>query len=107
MRFLDKDLVLPPMGTAGAALTCFVVASTDLHRSGIMTARIREQLERLSGFQSHCTLSLTTVPVVLPSEIPGATLEEQVQTVADCVTQIILATNERKTMGAVNLHNLH
>src|SRR6266478_1021019 len=33
--YLDKDLVLPPMGTSGAAETFFIVASTDLQRSGI------------------------------------------------------------------------
>ena len=43
--YLDKDLVLPPMGISGATETFFVVASTDMDRSGIMTTRIREQLE--------------------------------------------------------------
>ena len=50
--YLDKDLVLPAMGTTGNAETFFVVASTDLQRSGIMTTRIREQLERMDELKS-------------------------------------------------------
>src|SRR4029077_20380983 len=79
--YLDKDLVLPPMGTSGAAETFFVVASTDLQRSGIMTTRIREQLERVSDLKTKCTLTIATVPVELPPSHPGETLEQQVQTV--------------------------
>jgi nitrogen-specific signal transduction histidine kinase len=94
--YLDKDLVLPPMGTSGAAETFFVVASTDLERSGVMTTRIREQLERVADLKTKCTLTITTVPLELPSENAGATLEQQVQTVADCVTQVILTTSERQ-----------
>ena len=93
--YLDKDLVLPPMGTSGAAETFFVVASTDLQRSGIMTKRIREQLERVIELKTKCTMTITTVPVEIPSMQAG-TPEQQVQTVADCVTQMILLSNARK-----------
>src|SRR5262249_2700638 len=41
--YVDKDLVLPPMGGSAAAQTFFVVASTDVNRAGIMMARIRSQ----------------------------------------------------------------
>ncbi len=98
--YLDKDLVLPPMGTSGAAETFFIVASTDLQRSGIMITRIREQLERVTDLKNKCTLTVTTVPVELPSGILGETLERQVQTVADCITQMILTTRERKQLRA-------
>jgi hypothetical protein len=98
--YLDKDLVLPPMGTSGAAETFYVVASTDLQRSGIMTARMREQLERVSDLKTKCTLTITTVPVELPSDNLGATLEEQVKTVAGRVTQMILKGRERKQSRA-------
>jgi sigma-B regulation protein RsbU (phosphoserine phosphatase) len=98
--YLDKDLVLPPMGTSGAAETFFVVASTDLRRSGTMTTRIREQLERVPDLKTKSTLTITTVPVQLPSGNADATLEQQVQCVADCVTQMILTTRDRKKPGA-------
>ena len=98
--YLDKDLVLPPMGTSGAAETFFIVASTDLQRSGIMTARIREQLERVSDLKTKCTLNITTVPVELPPPGPDESLEQQVQTVADRVTQTILVSRERKQLCA-------
>ncbi len=93
--YLDKDLVLPPMGMSGATETFFVVASTDIQRSGIMTTRIREQLERMSDLKAKCSLTVSTVPVELPSDYAAADLEQQVETVAHCVTQTILATTDR------------
>ena len=98
--YLDKDLVLPPMGTSGTTETVFVVASVDMDRSGNMTARIREQLERVTDLRTKCTFAITTVPVELPSGQMGGTLEEQIQTVAGCVTQIILTSRERKLLCA-------
>ncbi len=97
--YLDKDLVLPPMGTAGTTETFFVVASTDMQRSGIMTTRIREQLERLGDLKSKCTLTITTVPVELPGENAAETLEQQVQGVADRVTQMILSSREIRKLS--------
>jgi hypothetical protein len=41
------------MGTSGTTESVFVVASTDLQHSGIMTMRIREQLERVPDLKSH------------------------------------------------------
>src|SRR6202167_986733 len=64
--YLDKDLILPPMGTAGAAETFFIAASTDLDKSGIMTMRIREQLERVPGLKSRCTVTIMAAQVDLP-----------------------------------------
>ena len=97
--YLDKDLVLPPMGASGAAETFFVVASTDVPRSGIMTTRIREQLERLSDLTAKCKLTITTLPVELLPGHADATLEQQVQNVASSVTQMILTTRERQQPG--------
>ncbi len=98
--YLDKDLVLPPMGTSGAAETFFVVASTNLQRSGIMTTRIREQLERVTDLKSKCTLTITTVPVQFPDTGTNESLDQQVQTVAGCVTQLILTSMEQKHLSA-------
>jgi signal transduction histidine kinase len=97
--YLDKDLVLPPMGTSGTTETFFVVASTDMQRSGTMTTRIREQLDRLSELKAKCTLTITTLPVELPSDHPGGNLQEQVQGVADRVTQMIVASRERTQLS--------
>ena len=98
--YLDKDLVLPPMGTSATTEILFVVASTDLERSGIMTMRIREQLERLGDLKAKCMLTVTAVPVELFPPSPGASLEQQVQNVADRVTQMIMTSMERKQPGA-------
>lgn len=94
--YLDKDLVLPPMGISGLTETFFVVASTDMERSGIMTTRIREQLERMSDLKAKCSLTITSMPLELPSDHVEKDVEQQVQTVADCVTQAIMASVERK-----------
>jgi anti-sigma regulatory factor (Ser/Thr protein kinase) len=94
--YLDKDLVLPPMGTSGTTETFFVVASTGLQSSGTMTTRIREQLERVGDLKSKCTLSMTTLPVEIPAPGPNESLAQRVQTVADRVTQLILTSRERK-----------
>ena len=97
--YLDKDLVLPPMGTAGTTETFFVVASTDMQRSGIMTTRIREQLDRLGDLKTKCTVTITTVPVELPAENAEETLGQRVQGVADRVTQMILSSREIRKLS--------
>jgi signal transduction histidine kinase len=87
--YLDKDLVLPPIGLASTAETFFVVASTDMQRSGIMTTRIREQLEKTADLAQKSMLTITTTPVE-PSIKDGKTLEEQVDAVAKCVNEMIM-----------------
>jgi hypothetical protein len=87
--FVDKDLVLPPMESSGAAETFFVVASTDMTRVRIMMERIRKQLDSLLKLKASGTLLVTA------EAIPGApvgdprTLDQQVWGVADYVTDII------------------
>jgi len=93
--YLDKDLVLPPMGSAGATETFFVVASTDLQRSGVMTTRIRAQLERVGDLKSKCRVTVTTIPVDLAPTPAGTTMDQQVDTLAELVTQMILINSER------------
>jgi signal transduction histidine kinase len=99
--YLDKDLVLPPMGTSGAAETFFVVASTDLQQSGILTARLREQLERVPDLKTKCALTIMAAAIELPSDISSQSfsslsLEQQVQTVAEHITWMITTSLERK-----------
>lgn len=98
--YLDKDLVLPPMGVSGAAETFFVVASTDMERSGVMTSRIRGQLERIPELQSKCTLTISTSPVELPAATAEKTVQQQVQILADCVRDMIVQNMERKPFPA-------
>jgi signal transduction histidine kinase len=104
--YLDKDLVLSPMGTSGATETFFVVASTDVQRAGVMTARIREQLERVAELQSKCTVTISTLPIELPAE-RGETLDRQVQTVADCVNEMILANMDHKRFPAAKARDIN
>jgi signal transduction histidine kinase len=90
--YVDKDLVLPPMGGSVAGQTFFVVASTDLERSGIMMARIRGQLERNPELKAGASLVISAVPVDFTAPPPDTSLDKQVQTVADRVTEIIMAS---------------
>lgn len=84
--YLDKDLVLPVMGSAGAGETFFVAASTDLERAEIMMKRIREQLEAGTGFKAAGILKVSATTVLLPSPGDGK-LEDLVQVVADRITE--------------------
>jgi len=88
--YLDKDLVLPPLGSAGLSETFFVVASTDLNHSGIITMRIREQLERMTDLKSKGTLTITTTPIEVSPAAPEEPLAQQVQRVADSVNAMIM-----------------
>ena len=98
--YLDKDLLLPPMGTAGGAETFFVVASTDLQRSGIMTTRIREQLEKLEELKDKGTVAISTLPVEFLPAAADESIDQQVQAVADRVSQMVLKGLERKHPAA-------
>lgn len=99
--YLDKDLVLPPTGTSGGSETFFVVASTDLQRSGIMTTRIREQLDRVEELKERFTVAIATLPVELAAEITRQPLEQQIQAVADSITQMILRSMDGKHASGV------
>jgi len=94
--YLDKDLVLPPMGTSGPSETFFVVASTDLQQAGIMNSRIREQLENVTGVKEKGTLTISTAAVDVPPANAGDSLEQQIQTVAGRVMGMVMSSLERK-----------
>ena len=92
--YVDKDLVLPAMGRSGPDETFFVVASTDMEHVGIMLTRVGEQLDALPQFKAMGTALITAQPVLtewLLMESAGTPmkLEEQVQRVADGVTEMI------------------
>ena len=85
--YLDKDLVLPPMPTAGAEQSFFVVASTDLSSAEIMMARIREQLSNVRDLKTTGQLKVTAAAVPLPDPLAG-TLEQRIAAVAHKVTEM-------------------
>lgn len=90
--YLDKDLVLPPMTTAGPDQTFFLVASTDLERSQIMMTRIREQMDKLPDLKAYGSFEVSAVAVPssdLPAEV---SLQQQVEEVAKRVTGIARAS---------------
>jgi signal transduction histidine kinase len=87
--FLDKDLVLPPMGAGGPVQTFFVVASTDMERSAIMTTRIRAQLEKIPGVISKGTLAIEAQPIDLPTADPAPSVQDQIEAVAASVCSMI------------------
>ncbi|MFZ3262743.1 MAG: hybrid sensor histidine kinase/response regulator [Terriglobales bacterium] len=88
--YVDKDLVLPPMGGARAAETFYVVASTDMERVGIMLRRIREQMNALPQLRGAGTVQLAAETVGADLASPAQTLEQQVQSIANRVNEMIL-----------------
>jgi signal transduction histidine kinase len=89
--YIDKDLVLPPMASGAFTDTIYVVASTDMLRVPIMLSRVEEQLKTLKRLQTSGTVKLSAEPVegILLSD--AQTVEQQVQAVARCVEETILA----------------
>jgi signal transduction histidine kinase len=103
--YLDKDLVLPVTGNVGLNETFFVAASTDMERAEIMMKRIREQLEAGAGFKAAGLLEVSATAVALPSSEHGKALEDQVQAVADRVTEMgISALAAKPVSEAANGH---
>ena len=90
--YLDKDLVLPPMTSAGPEQTFFVLASTDLERSQIMMTRIREQMDKLPDLKACGTLEVSAVAVPRPDLPAETSLELQVEEVAKRFTEIARAS---------------
>ena len=97
--YLDKDLVLPPMWESGASETFFVVASVDMEHVGIMTTRIRKLLERIPDLTAKSTLTIASSPVELEPFDSSVSLEMQVARVAGRVTEMIMASMDRKKPG--------
>ena len=87
--YLDKDLVLPAMAVGSAEETFLVVASTDLERANIMMTRIREQLGKVLDVNGTGQLEVSASAVPLPDRDAGHSLQEQVQEVAQAVTEMV------------------
>jgi two-component system, sensor histidine kinase and response regulator len=89
--YLDKDLVLPPMTTHGADETFLVVASTDLESAEVMMKRIREQLAKVIDLKGSGEVKVSALAVPRIEGATGRSLEEQVQEVADSITEMVRA----------------
>src|SRR5271165_4433796 len=87
--YVDKDLVLPRMGTNGAVETFYVVASTDMKRASIMMDRIRDQVGALPKLKTSGILRVTVEMVPGAPAADARTLEQQVWGVADYVTGVV------------------
>ncbi len=94
--YVDKDLVLPPLGTSGYSEAFFVVASTDMQKVGILMDRIRDQVGALPQLKASGTLCVTAEMIPSPPVGDPRTLEQQVWGVADHVTEIIQQGISRK-----------
>jgi len=94
--YLDKDLVLPPMATPGPEQTFFVVASTDVERSEIMMARIREQMDKLAELNNSGQYEVSACAIPMPDPADAPSVEKQVQAVADRVTEMAQSALQQK-----------
>jgi signal transduction histidine kinase len=88
--YVDRDLVLPPMGNSGAEESFFIVASTDMEHVGVMLARIRGQIESSVESLPVGAVRATAAPLKKSPAAESDSLEQQVQRVAECVTETIL-----------------
>ena len=100
--YLDKDLVLPPMGPAGGGETYFVVASTDMEHSVILTNRICEQLAKVPGLGAKGAVNVTCTPIDLTVSDLAGSVEEQVEAVAGRASAMILQAQSGKPIYARN-----
>ncbi len=87
--YVDKDLVLPRMGTSGPVETFFVVASTDMEKVKIMMDRIRSQIGALPKLKTSGTMRVTAEVIPGPPAVDPRTLEQQVWGIADYITGTI------------------
>jgi signal transduction histidine kinase len=94
--YLDKDLVLPLMATPGPEQSLFVVACTDMERSGVMLTRIREQLTKQEELKASGYFEVTAAEIPLPGASEKMSGEQQVERVAARVTEM-----SRDALGAM------
>jgi phosphoserine phosphatase RsbU/P len=81
--YVDKDLVLPPMASAGQQETAFIVASTDMERVEIMLRRIREQLKTVTQMEGLGSVEVTAEALAGRAASSEQSLDQQVEAVAE------------------------
>jgi len=89
--YVDKDLVLPPMGGLANVETVYVVASTDMERVTIMLRRIQEQLKTIPQLEISGKVEVTAEALEVPANASAQDLDQQVQALATRVQETILA----------------
>jgi signal transduction histidine kinase len=85
----DRDLVLPPMTAAGPEQTFFIAASTDSAGAEVMTARIREQLDKLPELKATGAFSVSAQLVLMSGIDRSQSTEQQGTAVAEQVTAMM------------------
>ncbi len=105
--YVDKDVVLPPMGSGSAIETFFVVAGTDTERAKILMQRIRDQVGGLAQFKASGTLQISVEPVPMPPAGDSRTVEQQIWGVADSVTEIIQRDRSNKQTATEKENHNH
>jgi signal transduction histidine kinase len=79
----DRDLVLPPINAAGPEQTFFIAASADPAGAEVITARLREQMERLPELKAAGSFLVSAQPVSTSGVDRSQSLEIQVMAVAE------------------------
>jgi phosphoserine phosphatase RsbU/P len=87
--YLDRDLVLPAIGTALPSGMLFVIASTDAAGVQIMMKRIREQLPVRMATRDTISVKVSAVPIPVPSSAGGECVEARVHEIADSITAMV------------------
>jgi hypothetical protein len=93
------------MGSASTTETFFVVASTDMERAGVMTRRMREQIERVTGLREKGTLAITVTPIQPSAEMRSGSIEDQVQAVSQAVTEMVMRGMDAKHKSGNGKHS--
>ena len=92
----DKDVVLPPMGTAGKGDAFLIVASADLAGAEVLAGRVREQLRRRADLQASGAFKVSTQAIMMPASGSEA-VEKLVQQVADRVSEMARGRRQEKS----------
>ena len=85
----DRDIVLPPINAAGPEQTFFIAASADPAGAEVITARLREQMDKLPELKATGSFSVSAQPVSTSGVDRSQSLEAQVMAVAEQMTAMM------------------
>jgi nitrogen-specific signal transduction histidine kinase len=89
--FPDKDVVLPPLAHNGPSENFIIVASTEEQGAAILSRRIRQQFEACPDIAANGAFTISSEPLSVAACEDGASLQAQVQAVADRINETVLA----------------
>jgi signal transduction histidine kinase len=98
--FQDKDAILPALGNTGHGETLGVVVSTDAQGAAVVEKRIREQLELSDRLKATCAIKVSSIGLNLPAANAPGPLEKIVEEVAARITELTMATLQRRSASA-------